>query len=178
MSGQIESKSSVQITSGKRGEPIAGIALIGIGLLVLLVNLTNLDLLGLLFIPMLGVIFLAWGIGTRNVGLIIPGGILSGIGLGVLLIEGPLNDRPGDVEGGIFLLAFALGWCLITLLSALFTDKTHWWPLIPGGIMALVGLAIVAGGVAMQLLEIAGVGWPLILVAVGIFVIYKYLRTA
>jgi hypothetical protein len=86
----------------------------------------------------------------------------------------------GDEKtGGLFLIGFAGGWVLITILSALFTDETHWWPLIPGGILAFVGLAISLGGAALNLLQLLGNIWPAGLIVLGLIVIWRqYKKTA
>ena len=102
---------------------IAGIALVAIGALVLIVQFAESEVLGLLLLSGLGLIFLIWGCLVRSVGLLISGGVLSGIGLGAYLIAGPLSHLDG--EGGVFLLSFAAGWALITLLSALICRETH-----------------------------------------------------
>jgi len=121
----------------------------------------------------LGVVFLTAGIATREAGWIIPGGILSGIGAGIALVDGPLTGLvPGD-EGGLFMLAFAGGWFLITLLTGLFTDETHWWALIPGGIMALIGLAAGYGSIFAWTLEALGRVWPIALIVVGLVVLFR-----
>jgi len=88
---------------------------------------------------------LAWGALARKTGWIILGGVLSGIGLGIVLYEGPW-EVPFTQQSGPFLLCFAMGWFLITLLSGIFTPKTQWWALLPGGIMAALGCAILLGG--------------------------------
>ena len=78
-----------------------------------------------------------------------------------------------NAEGGVFLLSFALGWFSITILSALFTKETHWWAAIPGVIMALVGGAVMMGGVALQTLEVVGDFWPLALIAGGAYLLWQ-----
>jgi hypothetical protein len=127
----------------------------------------------LLFLPALGLIFLVWGIGARTVGLLVPGGILSGIGFGVFLVGGPLSGIGDPVTGGVFMLCFALGWALITLLSPL-AGKLHWWPLIPGGVMALFGGALLAGSAGLQALNLVGKAWPLALIAGGLYLILRW----
>ncbi len=156
-----------------RNRVILGVMLIAIGLLVFLSQVIDLPQIELLILPSLALIFLIWGLITREIGLVIPGGVLAGIALGVYLISGPYAGQIEENQGGIFLLAFSAGWALITLLSPLTKQRFQWWPLIPGAIIGLVGLAVMRGGAAMQLLEILGYAWPLILVAVGIYILLK-----
>lgn len=156
-----------------RGRVIAGVALILIGALVLVGQLTQSAQFALLVPAMLGVIFLAWGLVTRTFGLVIPGSILVGIGLGTYLITGPYSTMEGEAQGGLFMVAFAAGWLLMCLLSPLTTSGFQWWPLIPGAIIGAVGVALVSGGFGMQILQIIGYGWPLILVGIGIYLLVK-----
>ena len=88
-----------------------------------------------------GVGMLALGSLLRKTAWIIPGGVLSGIGLGIVLSEGPWKF-PVARQSGLFLLCFALGWFLITLLSRFTTSRTQWWALVPGGIMTALGCII------------------------------------
>ena len=157
----------------KTNNLIGGMILIGIGLLALVGQFVDLQLgeyVGLMILPALGVIFLVWGIIARDFGPLIPGGILSGLGLGIILGE-KVSWPEGVDEGGAFLLAFALGWGLITLLSALVTAKTQWWPLIPGGIIGLVGPAVFFGGILWPTLNVMNLGWPVALIILGVSVI-------
>jgi hypothetical protein len=124
----------------------------------------------------LGALFLLLGIVQREAGWIIPGGILSGIGLGIVLNEGPFNLFPGLEDGGVFMLSFAAGWGLITLLTAVFTKETHWWALIPGGIMALIGAAVLWGGLFANGLELLGTLWPLALIIIGLAILLNARR--
>ncbi|HLF02408.1 MAG TPA: hypothetical protein VI547_10565, partial [Anaerolineales bacterium] len=77
-------------------------------------------------------------------------------------------------QGAIFLLCFALGWVTITVLSLLTARKFVWWPLIPGGIMALIGGSLLAGGAALEALKWFGMfGWPLLLIGIGLYIIFR-----
>ncbi|HTP08373.1 MAG TPA: hypothetical protein VMP08_08990 [Anaerolineae bacterium] len=150
---------------------VGGTLLVAIGLLVLLAQSIQTDMLGLLFLPALGGLFLVAGIVGRQAGFIIPGGILTGIGLGAIFTQSPALAATETAQGGVFFIGFALGWFLITILSKLFTHETQWWPLIPGTIMMLVGGALLLG--ALNVLEFAGYWWPLILVALGLSIIVR-----
>ncbi len=155
------------------GRIVTGVALVVIGLIAVLANFFDSPSFGILIVPTLGLIFLLWGIIVREVGLLIPGGILGGIGLGIYLNQGPFSYLEDTGEAGLFLLSFALGWALITLLSAFISDRVHWWPLIPGGVLAVIGGALMAGGLALEVLSWIGRFWPLGLVAVGLYLIIK-----
>ena len=155
----------------QRNRATTGLALISIGLLVLIGHVLPAALAGLLFVPALGLIFLLWGFGARSVGLLIPGALLCGAGPGIFLIEQPLRDLGGDGRGGVFLLSFALGWGLITVLSALVSDRPHWWALIPGGLLAVIGASLLAGGLAPQVLAAIGGAWPIGLIVLGLYLL-------
>ena len=160
-------------SSDRRETLIGGALLVAIGLLVLLAQNIKVESLGLLFLPALGGLFLVAGIVGRQAGFIIPGGILTGIGLGVIFTQNPQMAVTDTAQGGVFFMGFALGWFLITVLSKLFTPETQWWALIPGAIMALIGGGLMLGGAALNVLEFASRWWPLILVALGLVIIVR-----
>ena len=160
-------------THSNRGPLIGGIILIVIGILALLSQLEILAGKGVYFVPALGVIFLAWGLLTRTFGLIIPGGILSGVGLGTVLLQGPLAGQNELAQGGAFLLVFAAGWVLIALLSKFTAESFQWWPLIPAGIMGAIGGLLMAGETGLQILKVIGYAWPLALIAAGAWIILR-----
>jgi hypothetical protein len=156
----------------QRNRLFGGIFLIGLGLLIFLGQFLPEKWMGVAILPVLGAGFLLWGLLARNAGLLVPGGILSGIALGTYLITGPYADATDEFHGGVFLLAFAAGWALITVLS-FFVGCRQWWPLIPGGILALIGAALLGGGVWLTVLELAGKAWPLALIVIGITLLVR-----
>lgn len=161
-------------TERRKSRLVAGVILILIGLFALASTLMSNLFAGQFFLPLLGTCFLAWGLITRKTGLLIPGGILLGLGVGAVLIEGPFAEVADPARGGIFLLAFASGWVLISLLTFYTEQGTFvWWPLIPGGVLGLVGAALLAGGAAFRLLELLGQGWPVVLIALGLYMILR-----
>ncbi len=145
----------------------AGVAFIVIGVFLLVAQNLALEWLGLAILPGLGLIFLTWGLVTRTPGLLIPGGILSGLGIGAIAIDLWGAALSETAQGGIFLLAFAGGWGLITVLTALL-GKPMLWPLIPGGIMALISAALFGLTGAQQALEVASRFWPAIFIVIGL----------
>ena len=163
-------------TSKKGNGVVGGIVLILIGLLAFAGQFITLPNFGIFIVAGLGAIFLLWGILTRNDGLIIPGGILSGIGWGIVAVSSNMFAGT-EMEGGLFLIVLALGWFSITVLTAIFTDETHWWALIPGSIIGVLGLAVSFGGVFMNVLEFAGKFWPLILIGLGVWALFEAFRS-
>jgi hypothetical protein len=152
---------------------VGGAILIAIGLMALVQQFFPINS-GLYFLPMLAVVFLAAGIVGRRPGFLIPGGILAGIGAGVILMDGPFSYMKDQdpARGGVFMLAFAGGWLLINLASLL-TGRLMLWPLIPAAFMGVVGLGLTAGEAGLQFLQLAGVGWPVVLIALGLYLVFR-----
>ena len=94
----------------------------------------------------LGLSFLAWGLAEKLFGLVIPGCLVLGAGSGVYLAWGNSLEVNELAKTGLMLVCFALAWLLITVCSKLLTDKFVWWPLIPGGVIAMVGWGLYIGG--------------------------------
>ncbi|MBI5034672.1 MAG: hypothetical protein HZB51_29470 [Chloroflexi bacterium] len=163
----------METRNGLRNGAMGGIVLILIGLMMFVAQLTQSSSIALFILPALGLIFLAWGISTRNAGPMIPGGILSGLGMGVLIVNGTLGQVDEMISGSIVLLSIALGFFVITPLTTCFSGKTQWWALIPAAILGFIGTALLAGNIGLQLITLLGYVWPLVLIAVGGYIIFK-----
>jgi hypothetical protein len=170
MTAQIQTN-PVSETSRHNGRLVAGLILIGAGILVALSNLNVFS--PTLFLGALAAIFLVAGLTTNRFGLVIPGSILSGLTAGIALIEGPFVHFQDPFRGGIFMLAFAGGFALITILSAFFQTRRSilWGFLVPALALGLMGSVMVAGG--LQMLWLASYIWPAILILVGIALILR-----
>ncbi|MDR3577388.1 MAG: hypothetical protein P4L50_26295 [Anaerolineaceae bacterium] len=94
----------------------------------------------------LGLAMLAWGMARRLFGLVIPGCLVIGAGSGVFLAWGYSIEVNELAKTGLLLVCFALAWLLITICSKVITEKFVWWPLIPGGVIAMVGWGLYIGG--------------------------------
>lgn len=93
-----------------------------------------------------GIVLLIWGVYWRLFGLIIPGSLMITTGPGIFLAWGTNMGNNPLAKTGIMLAIFALGWALIILFSRVVTAKFIWWPLIPLGILAVVGWGLYIGG--------------------------------
>lgn len=163
-------------TGDSKGKLVTGVILIAIGLGTMAMQWIP---IGWIFPLVLGLGFITAGILTRKAGLLIPGGIIGGAGLGIVAMENNLFASMGSTEsGGIFLVAMSLGWFSIILLSKLFTDETQVWPVFPGGAMLLIGGLVLMGEVGLKILEVLGTYWPVVLVAIGVWMLFKWQRQA
>ena len=157
--------------SARSKRMLGGVMLIlfGVGLLI-----SYLGDSALWMVPLPGLLMLVYAILSRDSGWFIPAGVLNGIALGILALEGPLQIAGQEPQSGaVFLLCFALGWVSIPLFSALFTRDRHLWALIPGGVMAGTGALILLGERGLQVLELVGYLVPAALILVGALLIFK-----
>jgi hypothetical protein len=159
---------------------VAGAVIIGIGVFFLLAQVVP-DIGR--WIPLLiGLAFLAAFVARREYGFLIPGCIIAGVGVGVVLTD--VVDE--QWSGAVVLLSIAGGFIAIWLVSVLIraVDKDWptgpsreaaralWWPLIPGGILALVAIVVLAEeGFESDLLQ----WWPLLLIGAGVVVLVSAL---
>jgi hypothetical protein len=170
----VQTTSQTEKSMDSRAQRILGgtlMVLFGISLLV-----SRFVELGVLPVLLPGMIMLVIGIATRASGWLIPAGILNGIGMGVLAMESPLGKGldSGDLNtGGLFLLAFALGWFTIPLFSTLFTKDKHLWAHIPASILAFIGGAILVGDSGLKVLEAFNYLIPAGLIIAGLVLVLK-----
>jgi hypothetical protein len=164
MSESAEKKSSRRLSQGLAG----GVVMVLIGLAALLGHWLE---IGSYLVLLLGAAMLVWGLISRTGGWLIPGGVLTGIGLGILVNEGPWQLSPA-MQNGLFLLCFAFGWLLITLLSKLALKCTMWWALIPGGVMTFLGAAVILG-----IEDLTALLAPAAMIVIGLFLIWRWSQT-
>lgn len=93
-----------------------------------------------------GVALLAWGLLDKLIGLVIAGCIVATVAAGVALAWGVPAERGALAQTGLMLVVFAFGWGLITLGGRIVLRRFLWWPLIPGGILAVVGYGLYISG--------------------------------
>ena len=163
----------METRNNSQSRAIGGAVMIVIGLMAFAAQIFQNSEIGLWFLPALGVLFLAWGISARNAGLLVPGGILTGLGVGVLLANGGLGKWNESSSGGIIVVCLALGFLSIAPLAAFVGGKSQRWALIPGSILAVIGGALLAGSVGLQALTWASYLLPLALIAGGVYIIFK-----
>jgi hypothetical protein len=86
------------------------------------------------------------------------------VGIGVALTPVAV----GEADSGVMMLSIAGGFLGIWVLGSLYRlPQNHWWPLIPGGILTLIGL------VQLSRIDVGGALrlWPVILIVAGALVL-------
>jgi len=119
----------------------------------------------------LGLGLLAWGIIVKLFGLILAGCISITVGSGIFFGWGFHPQNNGLAQTGIMLIWFAVGWALVVIISRLVHEKLIWWPLIPCGILAVVGWGLYLGGGAVSGTKVIGNSGSLMLIIFGIYLL-------
>jgi hypothetical protein len=105
----------------------------------------------------------------RQFGYLIPAGILTGLGAGIIVSQS-FTFPTGEGEGGAVVLGLGLGFLSVWAISAaMHLERHHWWPLIPGGILSVVGGALLIGGTAIDMLDY----WGAAVVVIGLFILWR-----
>lgn len=106
---------------------------------------------------------------TRQYGYLVPAGIITGLGTGIVASE-TLTFTSDQGTGGVITLALGLGFMAIWLIGTMArVAENHWWPTIPGAILVVVGGALMIGGQAVDLLDY----WGVAIIAVGLIVLWQ-----
>jgi hypothetical protein len=141
-----------------RARMIPGLILIVIGIALLLMQFFRFG--PGQFLLLLGLIFLVPYFLTRGYGLLIPGCILAGMGLGLIF-------ETSEEMSVTFPIGLGLGFIAIFVIQLLVAGHSHWWPLVPGVALVLTGLAESLPQ-AQTLFE---KGWPLLLILIGLAIL-------
>lgn len=140
----------------------AGIILVVLGLMFLAAQWF--DFAGAAVLGALSVFFVVIYATTRKYGFLIPGMILGGLAIGV-----GLQEYGYDPSGGTVVLGLGAGFIAIYLVNVLVQSPASWWPLIPGGILSVVGVTQLAEGTAAA--ETIARLWPVGLIVAGVIVL-------
>lgn len=112
---------------------------------------------------LIGGLFIAWYFYSNSYGLLIPGCILVGTRLATF------GDQHFWYSPHNTQLGLGLGFIAVYVIDRLHTGRSHWWPLIPGGIITLSALSRGAFGIRIEM----ALFWPVVLIIIGIWIIGK-----
>jgi pimeloyl-ACP methyl ester carboxylesterase len=101
----------------------------------------------------------------------IVGSQVAGLAVAIFLVTGPVAGGSEPTITGSVLLAFGLGWGLLTLLSTRFTDQPQRWAVVPAASMGLVGLGLIVLQPSTDMIGILSWIWPLALVALVVYMV-------
>ncbi|MDP9252386.1 MAG: hypothetical protein M3O80_05205 [Chloroflexota bacterium] len=144
---------------------LPGVILIVVGASLFLVQLLHLD--ADVIVLVIGLVFTAAFALTRRYGLLIPAGILTGLGAGILLEDLGVAGEP-------VMLGLGLGFLAIYAVDALTSgarEPGRWWPLIPGAIVTVIAGA--SGTFGEQGARAIEQGWPILLIALGAWLLLR-----
>ena len=110
---------------------------------------------------LLGGLCIAGYLYSRGYFLLVVGGIVLGMGIG------SFGERQLWVYGEFSKIGLGIGFVLIYLIDLVYQKRSRWWPLIPGGILLLLGFRAWRN----FRLFLFSDGWPLILVIVGVLIL-------
>ncbi len=143
-----------------RSRIITGVMLIALGLS--LYGLQYFEKTGqAVLLSSIGGLFIAGYFYTRRYSLLVIGGILFGLGVG------SLGERRFLIYGDFTEFSLGLAFVAIYLIALVYQRRAHWWPLIPGAVLILLGLRSLRKVRKFLFSE----GWPFILVIIGVLIL-------
>ncbi|MEO5838009.1 MAG: alpha/beta fold hydrolase [Acidimicrobiales bacterium] len=77
-----------------------------------------------------------------HIGRIVAGSLIGGAVAALVLVAGPFAGAPEHVITGTVLLAFALAWSMLAVLSQRRTNQPQRWAIVPAACMGLAGVSI------------------------------------
>ena len=153
-----------------RDRMVFAVVLIAVGVIGLITQIwePKADLGGWV-VAIIGLGFLGAFLYTRQYGYLVPGGIMTGLGAGIVISQA-VSWASSEGEGRAVVLGLGLGFIAIWLIGAVMSAaQNHWWPFVPGTILTVVGAALLVGGQAVDLLDY----WGVAVVAIGLFILWR-----
>jgi hypothetical protein len=106
-----------------------------------------------------------------HIGGIVAGSFASGLLAAVLPVAAPFIPPTEAGLTGAVLCGLALGWAMVSVLSARFTDEPQRWAAAPALVMGLSGLLLIAFG--SSALERLSWVWPPVMLALALWMLHR-----
>jgi pimeloyl-ACP methyl ester carboxylesterase len=100
---------------------------------------------------------------------VVMGSILTGLAGAAVLTLGVSGGAPEHVITASTLLAFAIGWGMLAVLSTRLTNQPQRWAVVPATVMAITGLGLLAVAPGTTGLTNSGWVWPPVMIALAIW---------
>ena len=91
---------------------------------------------------------------------IVVGSLVLGLVLSVVFVLGPFAGGTEAVTTGSVLVAWAISWLLIAVLSSRFTDQPQPWAYAPAAFLGIVGLVLLLLQPGIALMDLLSWLWP------------------
>ena len=142
-----------------------GYALIILGIVLFILELVSGPRHTELFI-VLGGIFIVGYFARKSYGLLVAGCVILGLGIG------SIGERIGLGFYNIDTLWLGIGFLAIYIIDRIYRGSTHWWPIIPGGVLVLSDI-VRRNETTSKFWSVLTTAWPLILVLIGLVMIAR-----
>src|SRR5215218_6310841 len=109
-----------------------------------------------------------------HLGLIVSASLPTGLVAALALVAAPFIPAKENVLTGVVLLAFALGWALLAVLSTRFSTRPQRWAAAPAVFFAVAGLVSLLGSETVR--DVFGWVWPPALLALVVWMIIRVRR--
>jgi pimeloyl-ACP methyl ester carboxylesterase len=109
-----------------------------------------------------------------RIGLIVAASLAIGLMVALVLVAAPFVEAKENVLTGMVLLAFALGWALLAVLSIRFSDQPQRWAAAPAVFFTLAGLISLLGSDTVS--NVFGWVWPPVLLGLVVWMIIRARR--
>jgi hypothetical protein len=116
------------------------------------------------YVPLfIGAVLFAVFLVSRSYPALVGAGIVGGLGIGLVVAQ--MFPGNGLADGAGATLGLGLGFISVWLISTLLSLKErHWWPLIPGLILSIVGVSLAFDAVSKPLIA------PIALLLLGVLI--------
>ncbi len=141
----------------------------GIALLAFIGSIIEHDF-GTLILVGFGMIFLVWGIIASRTEPLLPGGLLSIVGV-TLLLSPQVFANQGSA--GIITLALGIGFLIIFPLATEISRHEWGWAIMPKGFLTVTGIALMISGVILDMLDMVVHVWPILFIIVGAYLLWE-----
>jgi hypothetical protein len=109
-----------------------------------------------------------------RIGPIVAASLATGLSVALALVAAPFIEAKENVLTGVILLAFALGWALLAVLSIRFSDQPQRWAAGPAVFFTVAGLISIIGSDTVN--NVFRWVWPPVLLGLVVWMIIRARR--